>query len=253
MRHFGRTQSTAKNGLDLLTEADLASERLILESLSAKFPTHTLVAEESGSTTRQSEWTWHIDPLDGTSNFSRCDPHFAVALGLVRNGQPFLGVVYNPAKDQLFSAAPALSGGEARLNGIPIERLPAADSLATASLATDWPWSLDLRQHTLALLQDLAPRVRQIKIRGCAALDLCDVARGVLDGYLHPGCQSWDLAAAGVINSAVGTTLFGSDDLWSFSAPQAQPVIACAPSLADEIHPLAALLSEQPLHEPTFL
>ncbi len=245
MRHYGHAQTTAKQDLDFLTQADLASEGLIVEKLAGNFPDHALVAEESGAWAGQSEWVWYIDPLDGTSNFLRCDPHFAVALGLVRNGHPYLGVVYNPARDQLFSAAPRLPGGEARFNGRCIQPLPAAESLATASLGTDWPWSLDLRQHTLALLQHTVPRVRQIKIRGCAALDLCDVARGVLDAYLHPGCQPWDLAAAWVVNAAAGTALLGPERPWDLGN---QPIAACAPSLVEEIQPLTRLLANQPLH-----
>ena len=92
--------------------------------------------------------------------FSR-DPHFAVALGLVQKGIPYLGVVYNPARDQLFSAAPQLPEGEARFNGQPIRTLSTSPTLGAASLGTDWPWDLDLRQHTAALLQHAAPHVRQ--------------------------------------------------------------------------------------------
>jgi len=245
MRHYGEVQTTPKSGLDLLTAADLASERLILGKLQEEFPAHTYVAEESSSTTTAAgEWVWYIDPLDGTCNFSRCDPHFAVALGLVRNGRPYLGVVYNPARDQLFSAAPQLPGGEARLNGQLMQTRVASPTLAAASLGTDWPWSLELRRHTVALLEHAAPHVRQIKIRGCAVLDLCDVALGVLDAYLHPGCQAWDLAAALAINAAAGIKLFSSDPLWRLSP---QPIAACVPSLTREIQPLAALISSQPL------
>lgn len=244
MRYFGKVRATPKSGLDLLTEADLASERLILSKLQEEFPDHTYIAEESPTSTPAGEWVWYIDPLDGTSNFSRCDPHFAVALGLVQKGIPYLGVVYNPARDQLFSAAPQLPQGEARFNGQPIRTLSTSPTLGAASLGTDWPWDLDLRQRTAALLQHAAPHVRQIKIRGCAALDLCDVALGVLDAYLHPGCQAWDLAAPLAINAAVGIQLFSSDQLWG---PSHQPIVACNPSLSRNIQPLAALIANRPL------
>ena len=161
MRYFGKVQATPKSGLDLLTEADLASERLILSKLQEEFPDHTYIAEESPTSTPAGEWVWYIDPLDGTSNFSRRDPHFAVALGLVQKGIPYLGVVYNPARDQLFSAAPQLPEGKARFNGQPIRTLSTSPTLGAASLGTDWPWNLDLRQHTAALLQHAAPHVRQ--------------------------------------------------------------------------------------------
>ena len=245
MRYFGRVEASPKSGLDLLTEADLASEHLILSELRVEFPDHTFIAEESSNSPPTGEWVWYIDPLDGTSNFSRCDPHFAVALGLVQRGKPYLGVVYNPAREQLFSAAPQLAGGEAFFNGRPIPTPSASPALSAASLGTDWPWDLGLRQHTAALLERAAPRVRQIKIRGCAALDLCDVALGILDAYLHPGCQAWDLAAPLAINAAVGTQLFSSDRLWGLSH---QPIVACNPSLSQELEPLAALISKHPLH-----
>ena len=201
MRHFGSAAAEAKGGLDLVTEADLASERLILSMLQEHFPGHQVVAEETaGESTAaeaaKSDFTWYVDPLDGTANFSRGDTHFAVSLGLVYRGNPYIGVVFNPARDHLFTAICQDTGHEgtdyARFNNEVI-RPQSAESLQTASVATDWPWDEKLRKSTLRILS-MGAGLRQMKIRGCAALDLCDVARGVLDAYLHPCCRPWDRA-----------------------------------------------------------
>ena len=243
MDHFGRTTATGKGGLDLVTEADLASEALIVTELRDRYPEHGVVAEESAPDAAGAgspkERTWYVDPLDGTGNFSRSDPHFAVALGLVHDGLPVLGVVYNPARDQLFTAAPAEPDGEARCNGSTIQPAICAHSMETASLATDWPWDLALRQRTLTLLEMTASRVRQTKIRGCATLDLCDVALGRLDAYLHPGCMPWDLAAPIAVNRAVGQAILTCDRWWEV---EPQPVVVAAPELLPKLRELTQIV-----------
>ena len=248
MEHFGHATRSGKGGLDLVTEADLASEALIVRQLHARFPEHRVVAEESASGDSTpvdgGELTWYVDPLDGTGNFSRSDAHFAVAIGLVHRDRPMLGVVYNPARDILFTAAEGEEGGEPRLNGTAIRRAAGADTLKSATIATDWPWELDLRQRTLSLLQAAAPGIRQTKIRGCATLDICDVARGFLDAYLHPGCMPWDLAGPLAINRAVGSTILTAE---RWRDVRSQPVMVAAPALAPLLGPLAAALSEKPL------
>ena len=244
IRHFGTAGSKTKGGLDLVTEADLAAEKLILHQLRELFPDHEVIAEESATATATDPdaFTWYVDPLDGTGNFSRGDPHFAVSLGLVRQELPLLGVVYNPAREEIFTAAPGERDGQPRHNGVAIQPRPPASSLATATLATDWPWDLDLRQHTARLLAAAAPGVRQTKIRGCATLDLCDVARGTIDAYLHPGCKPWDLAGPLAVNRAVGTTVLTCPH---WTTLESQPVVACAPSLQSHLQQLIDELTDR--------
>ena len=246
MQHFGTVGSQTKGGLDLVTEADLAAERLILHQLREQFPEHGVIAEESATatTTDPDAFTWYVDPLDGTGNFSRGDPHFAVSLGLVQQEQPVLGVVYNPARDEIFTAAPGEDDGQPRHNGVPIQPRPPASSLATATLASDWPWDLGLRQHTVRLLAATAPRVRQTKIRGCATLDLCDVARGMLDAYLHPGCKPWDLAGPLAVNRAIGNAVFTCPH---WTVLESQPVVACAQSLQPQLQQLIDEVTDRPM------
>lgn len=243
MESYGKPMKvTLKGGWEVVTKADLDSERFIIKQLEKKFPGHSIVAEEQTDGEKwkcisaDNEWTWFVDPLDGTSNFSRHDPHFSVSIALVKNRKPYLGVVYRPVKEELLSAAPALPGGEVRLNGEILKPPPRVEDISSAVIATDWPWSHEHRLYTASFIEELRLSVRQVKMQGSAVSDLCDVACGKLDAYFNPGLFPWDIAAASVIATAMEIKLYDEKGPWNFSTDRFQMVLACAPSIADPIH-----------------
>ncbi|HEY0384908.1 MAG TPA: inositol monophosphatase family protein, partial [Pyrinomonadaceae bacterium] len=141
---FGRAiQITHKGDIDLVTEADLASEQLIVERIKSYYPRHSILAEESGATDADgpSQWKWVIDPLDGTTNYAHSYPCFCVSIGLEREGQMALGVIYDPLRDETFAAE---RGAGATLNGRTI-RVSEVDDLNQAMLCTGFPYNV--RDH----------------------------------------------------------------------------------------------------------
>jgi myo-inositol-1(or 4)-monophosphatase len=200
-------------GIDLVTAADDLSERLLCEAIGRAFPDHGIIAEEGGARGRaDSPWTWHIDPLDGTANFSRGIPYWSLSVGLAYEQQPVLGVVHGPA------CGLTVSGG----NGIgawshaePLPNASPAGDPATWIIACDWPWQIPERQRSLAFLGHLAPRIRQCKAFGSAALDLAQVACGRIDAYAISHIFTWDQCAGTAILAALGYDLrTWRDEAW---------------------------------------
>jgi myo-inositol-1(or 4)-monophosphatase len=200
-RGYGRPKTIRhKAVIDLVTEFDEEAERTIMRILRAAFPGYGILTEESGQHLGDGSARWIIDPLDGTTNFAHNLPHFAVSIGLEREGEMVVGVVYDPVLDELFVAE---QGGPATLNGEPIQVSGTAD-LLHALLATGPPSGrssvLDQRDHN-AELGVLAQGLRQT---GSAALDLCYVASGRLEGYFERGMNLWDIGAGMVLVAAAG-------------------------------------------------
>ena len=221
-------QAQAKaGGIDLVTAADQLSERLLSAAIAQAFPDHRIVAEEGGSSgPADSPWTWHIDPLDGTANFSRGIPYWSVSVGLAYGQRPVLGVVHGPACGITVAGGGALGAwsGETPL----VAALPAADP-ATWIVACDWPWDLAERQRSLAFLGYLAPRIRQFKAFGSAALDLAQLACGRIDAYAISHIFTWDQCAGCAILAALGYEL----RTWSGAAwdLRSRDVVACRPGM----------------------
>ncbi|TMB24063.1 MAG: inositol monophosphatase, partial [Deltaproteobacteria bacterium] len=140
-RYRDRQDITFKGEVDLVTAVDREAERLIVDMITAAFPEHGIHAEESPSRSSRDGHRWYIDPLDGTTNFAHGYPHFAVSIALARDDELLLGLVYDPVREELFTA---LRGSGARLNGAPIE-LSSVDQLDRALLGTGFPY--DQRQH----------------------------------------------------------------------------------------------------------
>jgi len=185
---------------NLVTDMDHASEELIVRALRREFPDHAIVAEESGNT-GDSSHRWYIDPLDGTTNFAHGYPQFAVSIALAREDDLLLGVVYDPVREELFTA---LRGDGARLNGAPITLSP-VDQLGRALLATGFPY--DHRQHIdfhLSFWREALQHAQGVRRAGAAALDLCYVACGRLDGFWEWNLHPWDLAAGRLIIEEAG-------------------------------------------------
>lgn len=225
---------------ELVTAADRAAERIVVGGLLAAFPEHGVLAEEGVLTTqgvasKQSPYTWIVDPLDGTTNFVHGLPHFAVAIGLVHDGQPVVGVVHAPALGETFFAARGGGAFRRRADGRE-QRLgvSATTELADALLATGFSYNRnepgrdDNSRHVAMVL----PHCRDLRRLGSAELDLCYVAAGVYDGYWERYLAPYDVAAgATIVREAGGVVsdwqlgddwLFGEQVLASNGALQAE-------------------------------
>lgn len=195
-----------KGAVNLITETDLALEALIVGHLRRAFPDHRIVAEEgsSGATVAAAnadDYVWYLDPLDGTTNFAHDFPHCAISLGLARNGAVILGIVYDPIRDETFFA---VRGGGATLNGESIHVSTVTD-LDRSLLGTGFPY--DRREYTefyLGFVADCMRRAQGIRRTGSAALDLCYVACGRLDGMWEWKLGPWDVAAGACILREAG-------------------------------------------------
>jgi myo-inositol-1(or 4)-monophosphatase len=183
-----------KGEVDIVTQADRRSEQLIVSRLKSHFPKHSIVAEEGGGSDSGSPFRWHVDPLDGTTNFAHGYPCFAVSIGLEEAGELLAGVVYQPVSGELFTAA---KGEGAYLNQRKIQTSP-IQKLATSLLATGFPAVKRVQNPNIHYYWDFTLRSHGVRRDGSAALDLAAVACGRFDGYWEFGLHSWD-AAAGVL------------------------------------------------------
>lgn len=188
---------------DLVTEADKESEKVILEYIKNQFPTHEILSEESGltSTANAAEFLWVIDPLDGTTNYTHQFPFVAVSVGLLYQGSPLLGVVYNPITNELFQA---VKGQGAQLNGHPIH-VSRTESLQDSLIATGFGYDRRANaDNNYAEFLHIYQRCQGIRRAGAAALDLAFVAAGRLDAYWERGIKEWDIAAGIIIVQEAG-------------------------------------------------
>ena len=203
---------------DIVTDADLAAEKAIIETITAAFPEHSIRSEESPFRPGNFEFTWVIDPLDGTTNYSHRFPCFATSLALLRGDEPVLGVVYDPLGRRLFTAE---RGQGARLNGKPI-RVSKVSELLKSLMGMDWSRAQETRRKQVRLLEELALAVGTIRAIGSAALGFCFVAAGWLDGYFHPSLKPWDAAAGALIVREAGGTVTRLDGgEWITEQPEA--------------------------------
>lgn len=187
---------TYKSAIEVVTEADSAAEAAILDQLVPRFPDHHFIGEErgeAGAPRKTAKYRWHIDPLDGTTNFSRRIPHFAVSIALADSrNRPLIGVVYDPIREECFTA---LRGGWARLNGNVI-KVSSTTKLAEAVLTSGFPY--DRRRNPDNNTEEwgqFVTRTADLRRLGSAALDLCWTACGRLDGFWEPRLKTWDIMA----------------------------------------------------------
>jgi myo-inositol-1(or 4)-monophosphatase len=194
-----------KGAIDLVTSVDREAERTILDILQREFPEHGFLAEEAEAIEgRSNEYRWIIDPLDGTTNFAHGYPHMGVSIALEQNGRPILGLVYDPLRRECFRA---VAGQGATLNGTPI-RTSAIDELDKSLLATGFPY--DRRDHVdyyLTFFKAFLTRCQGVRRTGSAALDLCYVASGRIDGFWELKLKPWDVAAGALILAEAGGAL----------------------------------------------
>lgn len=180
-----------KGDFDLITEADKASEQLILERLHSHFPAHGVVAEEGGGAHPGAEFCWYVDPLDGTTNFAHGFPAFSVSMALERDGQLLCGVIYDPLHRELFEAE---RGAGACLNGRRI-RVSSVARIADSLAATGFPSRKRHQNVNIHFYYQVAMASHGVRRAGSAALDLAYVAAGRLDAFWEFGLNSWDMAA----------------------------------------------------------
>jgi myo-inositol-1(or 4)-monophosphatase len=188
---------TKSAAIDLVTEVDQECEALIVGALAEERPDDAILAEEgSGLDLAGARYRWVIDPLDGTVNYAHGYPRFCVSIGIERDGEPYAGVVYDPLLDELYSA---VRGGGAHRNGSPL-RVSSETRLDRAMLATGFAY--DVRTSDADNVDHFGrfvKRARAVRRDGSAALDLCYVASGRLDGYWELKLHPWDVAAGRVI------------------------------------------------------
>jgi myo-inositol-1(or 4)-monophosphatase len=206
---LGQVAVEFKGLVDLVTEADRASETLIGGRLAAAFPDHRILGEEgiarAAGSAGDGGLTWVVDPLDGTTNFSHGYPHFAISIALALNEVVVLGVVYDPMRDELFVAE---RGRGATLNDRAI-RVSAVDTLIRALLATGFSYDLGDRPAQPEIWNDFQGQTQGIRRDGAAALNLCYVAAGRLDGFWEQPLQPWDMAAGALIVEEAGGVVSG--------------------------------------------
>ncbi|MBA3804139.1 MAG: inositol monophosphatase [Acidobacteria bacterium] len=203
---FGRAtlQVTHKGDIDLVTEADLAAERLIIERIQSYYPRHTVLAEEScAGVAREesaSEYRWIVDPLDGTTNYAHGYPCFCVSIALEVNGALEVGVIYDPTRNETFAAA---RGDGATLNGRRI-RVSEIDDLNRAMLCTGFPYDVRDRGDFARHFSNFIMHAQAVRRDGSAALDLAYVACGRFDGFWEEGLRPWDVAAGVLLIEEAG-------------------------------------------------
>lgn len=207
LRYFRGTHldiQTKLNNSDIVTAADKAAEKMITDTVTALYPDTDILSEESGATagrTQSSGLRWVIDPLDGTTNFSQGLPLFSVSIALEKDGETLLGVVYAPYLQEMFTA---VKGRGAFLNGRRISCGTKTD-LSQAVIATGFPVDKDSNpDNNIDNVARVTPRVRGMRRLGSAALDLCYVAAGFLDGYWEMNLHEWDVAAGRLIAAESG-------------------------------------------------
>ena len=206
-------QVVLKGEIDLVTEVDQLSEDFLLKEIEQRFPDHKIISEEGGGVENHSEHIWYLDPIDGTTNFAHGLPIFSVSVGYAYQGEVELGVVYNPISEELFSAE---RGKGAWLNGESIQAGNQSE-LKNSILITGFPYDRFTNpDNNLENFTRFALQVRGLRRLGSAALDLCFVAAGRVDGYWEVRLEPWDLAAGKLIVEQAGgvvTRRDGRDDL----------------------------------------
>ena len=230
MREGIEQLTTKSSPTDVVTEADRAVERLLVDGIRAARPDDGILGEEGASDDGTSGVRWVIDPIDGTVNYLYGIPHWAVSIGVEVDGEAVAGVVFVPPRDELWRAA---RGGGATLNGRAIH-CSAVTTLEQTLVATGFGYDARRRAAQSRILPSLLPVVRDIRREGAGAVDLCSVATGRVDAYFEQGLSPWDLCAGGLIAREAGARVEG------LRGKPAGPdlVVAAAPGVFDALHDL---------------
>jgi myo-inositol-1(or 4)-monophosphatase len=197
---------TKSSEIDLVTQVDKACEARIREIIKGSYPDHAVLGEEGGQEGDASRYRWIVDPLDGTINYAHDFPFYCVSIALEIEGVLEVGVVLDSVRGELFTA---VRGRGAYVNGAPLD-VSSETEPKRALLATGFSYRADLVRQNLEVFARLLPEVRSIRRPGAAALDLCYVACGRLDGFWELGLNPWDAAAGVLIIQEAGGTISGS-------------------------------------------
>jgi len=228
---FGKIKNINKKGeIDLVTEADIQSEKAILKIIRENFPGDGILSEESGEIDNYTERLWMIDPLDGTTNYAHSFPFFAVSIALQVEGEIVLGLVYNPRLNELFEAR---RGEGALLNGTAIN-VSRAGVLRESLLATGFPYNI-YKDHkdVMEIFTRMAVRAQGIRRPGAASIDLCYVAAGRTDGFWEQGLNPWDTAAGSIIVREAGGMV--GDYKGEAYSPFQKTIVAANPCIYKEM------------------
>lgn len=197
-----------KSEIDVVTQVDLEIDAFLQKKLHKSFPFSTFLTEETApkdfSSLKTAEQLWIIDPIDGTVNFSRQNPNFAISIALVNNSETQLGVIYSPIPNNLYSAQ--IDQEHALLNNQPI-RVSQTNTLKKSVVGCDWSWNLEKRILMAKWLQTVSQKVRQIKSMGSCVCDVASLTEGKLDVYMLAGAKPWDIAAVSLLLTKAGGTI----------------------------------------------
>ncbi len=219
-----------KGVIDLVTETDHASEAFLLGEIKSKFPGGHILAEESGNIQGSNEDLWYIDPLDGTVNYAHHIPIFCVSIGFAANGVMTLAAVYDPLRDEMFTAE---RGKGAFLNGKKLQ-VSETTKLGKSLLVTGFPydtWNTEL--DNFKYFERLAKRTQGVRRLGSAALDACYVGAGRFDGFWEFKLKAWDIAAAGLIAAEAGATVTAIDGSPDYLVPLT--ILATTPGVYEQV------------------
>lgn len=196
-----QTRVVLKGRVDLVTDADLASEEFIVRSIKKKYPSHSILAEEGDELKNNPDFKWIIDPLDGTTNYAHNFPFYCVSIGLEYKGKIVAGAVFDPERNEMFYAS---KGNGAFLNG-KIISVSKENNLEKSLLATGFPYDIGVsREDNLKNFRRFARMAGGVRRAGSAALDLCYLACGRFDGFWELKLHPWDTAAAKIIVEQAG-------------------------------------------------
>ncbi len=199
-----------KGRIDLVTNADKASQEMIIKNIEERFPEHAIIAEEGYDKPGKDGFTWYIDPIDGTTNFVHGVPMFCVSIALYKGALPMIGLCHNPSTQETFYAE---KGKGAFLNGKPIS-VSRTENLLDALVATGFPYKSENMDEVIKCFSNVVGKVQGIRRFGSAALDLCYVACGRFDAFWEMELKPWDMAAGILILEEAGgktTGMNGAD------------------------------------------
>lgn len=199
-----RMNTIHKGAIDLLTDADLECEQLIISAIRESFPYHSILSEEKGSNNTKSNFCWIIDPLDGTTNYSRGLPMYCVSIALSYKNEILLGVIQAPELAHLYYA----SKGEGAFDNHQKMRVSSVSELSNSFLVTGFPYTMHTSDvDNIDLFRCFSKQSLAVRRIGSAALDLCYVAKGVFDAYWELRLNPWDFAAGSLIVTEAGGTI----------------------------------------------
>jgi myo-inositol-1(or 4)-monophosphatase len=240
---IGQVKVSVKQQNDFVTEVDRAAETVIIETLREVYPSHAILAEESGDSTQGAqniEYQWIIDPLDGTTNFIHSFPQYAVSIALAHKGVLTQAVIFDPNRNELFTAS---KGGGAFLNDKRI-RVSNRVKIEESLLGTGFPYRMfDHIDTYLAIFKEMTRRSAGVRRPGAASLDLAYVAAGRLDGFWEFGLSPWDMAAGALLIQEAGGLV--SDLAGESSYMATGNIIAGTPKVFNQL-----LQTIQPLRTP---